>query len=592
MTLSRTLDHLESSDLVRRLSEAELAYLIKHTLVQETVQASLLKQDRKRLHRLVAKTMEDLYDDRLDEYATRLFQHYDAAGEADKTIVYGERAGDAAARVSAYGEAIASYARAFELAQARADDATLLIRLMTQLGRAYELDANYDAAIALYRETRDFARARGERAVELGALVQLAKVLAVGAMRYDPKESERVAGQALALAGELNDEHAQARVLWAMLLLNLYGAGGARVSIPFGERSLALARALDWREQIAYTLNDLSYAYLNVGESARSRESTRAAAQLWRELDNKPMLTDSLNKGGMDALLVGEFEAASASAAESRTLSLAIGNRWGESTGSMVEGYIAMTRGDYISARAAFHACLTTGEPIGIHGPILIAQFELAKMYAYFGQVESGAQQAREALERTRGQEIDWNAWAYATVAEVERLRGDAEAAENALAEIEDAPPAHFFERILPPGAIPIVLAQTDRDLRRGRVDAAEARVEQLLAFLEHSNFQIFLPAALEKRTRIHMRQRDWENASRVLEQARIIAETLGMPQARFEIALAQWDLETARDDTKAAKQARVETQREMNALLRRVPDDWRDAYLRTPLAQRVIDNG
>lgn len=592
MTLSRTLDHLESSDLVRRLSEAELAYLIKHTLVQETVQASLLKQDRKRLHRLVAKTMEDLYDDRLDEYATRLFQHYDAAGENDKTIVYGERAGDAAARISAYDEAIASYGRAFELTQRRADDAALLIRLMTKLGRAYELDANYDMALALYRETRDFARARGERAVELGALVQLAKVLAVGAMRYDPKESERVAGEALTLARELNDEHAQARVLWTMMLLNLYGAGGAGVGIPFGEQSLALARALGWREQIAYTLNDLSYAYLNAGDGVQARESSRAAAQLWRELDNKPMLTDSLNKQGMDALLVGEFEAASASAAESRTLSQAIGNRWGESTGYMVEGYIAQSRGDYVSARAAFHACLAKGETIGIHGPLLIARFELAKMFAYFGQVESGAQLAREALERTRGQEIDWNAWAYATVAEVEHRRGDAEAAENALAEIEDAPPAHFFERILPPGAIPIVLAQADRDLRRGRMDAAEARVEQLLAFLARSEFQIFLPAALEKRARVRIRQRDWENASRVLEQARIIAEALGIPQARFEIALARWDLETARDDARAANQARAEAQREMNAMLLRVPDDWRDAYLRTPLAQRVIHNG
>lgn len=592
MTLPRALYHLESSDLVRRLNEADLAYLIKHTLVQETAQASLLKQDRKRLHRLVAEAMENLYADRPDEYAARLFQHYDAAGEFEKTIVYAERAGDAAMRISAYDVAIASYARAFELAQANAADTALLVRLLTQLGRAHELDADYDEALTLYRETRRVAQARGQRALELTALVQLAKVLAVAAMRYDPKQSDQIAREALDLARDLKDEHAQARVLWTMMLMNLYGAGGARVGIPFGEQSLALARALDWREQIAYTLNDLSYAYLNVGESARARESSRAAAQLWRELDNKPMLTDCLTKEAMDALLVGEFDAASAHAAESRTLSQAIGNRWGESTGFMVEGYIAQTRGDYVSARAAFHACLTTGEPIGIHGPLLIARFELAKMYAYFGQVEIGAQFAHDVLERTRGQEIDWNAWAYATVAEVEQRRGDAEATERALAEIEDAPPAHFFERILPPGAIPIVLAQADHDLRCGRVDAAEARVEQLLAFLERSQFQIFLPAALEIRARVCMEQRDWESASRVLEQARIIAETLGMPRARFEIALARRDLETERDDSASAGFARAEARREMNALLQRVPDDWRDTYLRTPIAQRVIDYG
>ncbi len=86
MNVALSLSQLESSDLVRRLIELDPAYLIKHALVQDTAQGSLLKHERKRLNRLVAVTLEHIYAERLDEYAARLAQHYDAAGDDAKTI--------------------------------------------------------------------------------------------------------------------------------------------------------------------------------------------------------------------------------------------------------------------------------------------------------------------------------------------------------------------------------------------------------------------------------------------------------------------------------------------------------------------------
>ena len=106
MILNATLDRLETSELVRRLYDEDPAYLFKHALVQDTAQESLLKQERKRLHRLVAESLELLYAERLDIIAARLAQHYDAAGMVEKTIEYAERAGDTASQLSAYGEAI------------------------------------------------------------------------------------------------------------------------------------------------------------------------------------------------------------------------------------------------------------------------------------------------------------------------------------------------------------------------------------------------------------------------------------------------------------------------------------------------------
>jgi predicted ATPase len=86
MTLDTQLTQLENSQLVRRLTDAELAYLFKHGLIRDTAYASLLRTDRKRLHLQVARSYETLFGERgMDEHAAILAQHYAEAGDDAKT---------------------------------------------------------------------------------------------------------------------------------------------------------------------------------------------------------------------------------------------------------------------------------------------------------------------------------------------------------------------------------------------------------------------------------------------------------------------------------------------------------------------------
>src|SRR5258708_14851972 len=77
--LDISLEEIERQDLARRLQEEELAYLFKHALVQEAAYATLMKQERKRLHLVIAQEIESNYSDQLDENAARLAQHYSEA---------------------------------------------------------------------------------------------------------------------------------------------------------------------------------------------------------------------------------------------------------------------------------------------------------------------------------------------------------------------------------------------------------------------------------------------------------------------------------------------------------------------------------
>ena len=154
------LQHLERTQLVRRLSEPDPAYAFKHVLVQEVVYGSLLRHDRKKLHRAVGLALEGMFADRQDEIAPMLAQHFLEGDEPARAFDYFTRAGDSAARVFAHEEAIMHFAHARDLTRSLELDTQKVSEVYRRLGREYELISDYTQAIATYRDLL----AQGEQA--------------------------------------------------------------------------------------------------------------------------------------------------------------------------------------------------------------------------------------------------------------------------------------------------------------------------------------------------------------------------------------------------------------------------------------------
>ena len=304
MTVESQLAKLEIAELVRRAHEAELTYLFKHGLVQETAYGSLLKQDRKRLHREVGEALERFYEQNPAELAAVLGQHFYEAGDDERALKYLTQAGDAAARLYANAEAQIHYSRALEIArQINPEGRPSLEHLYAAYGRVLELTGQWDAALKNYDEMERNARTEGNKHLELEGLIHRATIYSTPTDKFDGAIGLELAEQALALARELGDRAAEARIMWNLLLL--YGSRGElRQAIEYGEQSLALARELnakpdaprEVREQLAFTLNDLGRLFGPAGDSARSLKMLGEASSLWRELGNLPMLTDRLVK--------------------------------------------------------------------------------------------------------------------------------------------------------------------------------------------------------------------------------------------------------------------------------------------------------
>ena len=85
MAVDTQVDTLEAKGLIRVASyRPELEYLFRHWLVQDAAYGSLLKQERRELHRQVGEALESLYPDRRSELAGLLAMHFEQAGETDK----------------------------------------------------------------------------------------------------------------------------------------------------------------------------------------------------------------------------------------------------------------------------------------------------------------------------------------------------------------------------------------------------------------------------------------------------------------------------------------------------------------------------
>ena len=134
MNTRAELGTLEASGLIQVATfDPELEYLFRHALVQDAAYSSLLKQDRRTLHRLAADTLLSLYPERKRELAAVIAMHLEQAGDDTRAAEHLVIAGEHALERFANREAIAFFDRA--LALIVADDASIDLRLRATIGQ-------------------------------------------------------------------------------------------------------------------------------------------------------------------------------------------------------------------------------------------------------------------------------------------------------------------------------------------------------------------------------------------------------------------------------------------------------------------------
>ena len=143
-----TLVPFQNKELVFKRSKSTFSgtseYLFKHALLREVIYETVLKRAREQYHALVADWMVEATqaNDRSDEYAALIGEHYHLAGALDQAAEWYGRAGKQATAQHANQEALAALTKALKLT----DDSNLHAEFELLMNRVKIFDTMGDRA--------------------------------------------------------------------------------------------------------------------------------------------------------------------------------------------------------------------------------------------------------------------------------------------------------------------------------------------------------------------------------------------------------------------------------------------------------------
>ncbi|HEY7599140.1 MAG TPA: hypothetical protein VH741_04360, partial [Candidatus Limnocylindrales bacterium] len=280
------LDTLESKGLIRVAAVApELEYLFRHALLQDAAYESLLKQERRALHRLVGGALETLYPERHGELAAVLARHFEQAGEADKAIEYLVEAAAFAWQRNALVEAHDLYTRAAALLPPRTPDDPPELRhrrLEVELGRLRSGFSFLDEAAQLALVPSLIEQADATDDLRLAAEVHLlvALLLSFRGERYDTSEPlRRSLDRVRDIARQLDDPYIDALPQSLIALFEVF-TGQLREGV---ERLREVAPLLEKKRDFigsSFALVALSIGLARLGRFEEGFEAARRASQV------------------------------------------------------------------------------------------------------------------------------------------------------------------------------------------------------------------------------------------------------------------------------------------------------------------------
>jgi predicted ATPase/DNA-binding SARP family transcriptional activator len=561
-------------------------YQFRHNLFQKFLYSTLDPVERAYLHEAIGNALESLYQGQTEEIAVQLARHFQNANAYNKAIRYLRQAGDTAARLYAHIEAIGHYHQAIQLANQTILSSEDLTTLYTRLGRSFELNSQFEQALATYDDMESLAHQHNDSAMELASLAARATIQGVPTYVHDPIRAREMGEQALRLAGEIGDQTAEAKILCSLSLAN-YFSNRLTEAIESGERSLALARELDLREQIAQTLNDLGgLVYLYSGRIPLAKKALREASVLWRELGNTPMLADSLGGCCVAHVYTGDYDKALAFSEEAYQLSHSIDNIWGQSYSKWAIGEAFADLGEYSKAIATMEECIRLGELAGFIAAQTQTRIKLATVYMELGALDRAWELVQLAVDMSRAKILSHNVLGFGILARLQILSGDLANAQDTIDSGKKDPYRESWAVFY----LPVLVADLELAMRRGNYERALEISNDFLSRIRAYDMRSGLPDALYLQGKAYLSLDQHELARNCFLEARAAAEETDSQRTMWRILSALTELEA---DPEIAAQLHQETRQVLEYILTHIEDkhaDLRESFLEQAEVQAILD--
>lgn len=386
-----------TSGLVYPLEAGEIDYIFNQTLIRDVCYDSLLRGEREKYHRQVARAIENLYKSSLDRYLTLLSHHYSEANEWEQAFAYSIRSAKENRRLFRNEAAEIDLTNAIRiwnehLTEGYSEDLYTAYFCRAQV---YEYQGRFDEAAKDYTSARNLSIRTGMREREIDTLNKLAYV---SRFISDFDHLFEYADQALTKSSDLGYKR-------GLTVAHVEkGAGYARQGRheeADGEfqAALDLAQEINDTEETNRALNNLATLNRFLGQPDKSLEYYQKAVTLAEKNDDKLLLTTNILNLARLLLQLGKIQEAESYLERALKSAIEIGHRENIIKCIIELAGVYLMKGDLNSAHERLEEASVRAEEL--QNPELAAEVELNRghIFYYMNKPEDALSAYEHALE-------------------------------------------------------------------------------------------------------------------------------------------------------------------------------------------------
>lgn len=283
-------------------------FIFKNVVLHNVTYESVLLKLRPVYHLQAAEGLVEIGGERVNEYAGRVGEHYEQAGDFLKAADWYARAGRQAQDTYEVDAAAGYYQKALRFLNEKAGPAQIpqQLEIYSRLGEVLNWQARYTDASDTYVAMLNLAKDHGDLTAQSRALQGIANSLSY---RGDHRAALDSAIQAESLARDVNDRMELAKAVWAQGSAR-YRLGEPRTALSLGEQSLAIATELNNLNEMGRSLNLLGAAHFALDQYGQAESYWENALKIFQELGNRQQGMLLLNNLGAIADAQGDHGAA------------------------------------------------------------------------------------------------------------------------------------------------------------------------------------------------------------------------------------------------------------------------------------------
>lgn len=323
--LSKRHHLIEEDSTIDASQKSNLSFFkFSHSLIQQYLYNEIGNAEKRILHKSIAETLEKLYEEDIDMISSQLAKHFEEARVSEKAIAYYIMAGDKALRISAFHEAkkYFEHALSFEITKEKGSVQKKLGVACYGLGLLEEARLSFEQSIENSQMELPLISAEsgawlGRVLVDTGNFYQAKEVIEHGLATIESSNDELFAHllnelayvnmslEFLDVAANLNRKSAdicEKKGLEGLLAKVLYDLGCClHVKGDFFEaksilnKGILIAQNTKSKSIEAYCHNELGWINYDLQEIDASLGAFNAGLSIARNIDNKWLISESLN---------------------------------------------------------------------------------------------------------------------------------------------------------------------------------------------------------------------------------------------------------------------------------------------------------